>query len=660
MLQRRLVDAIRASPFVGISIDETTDVSTQSTLVCFVRYLDKSHKPQTRFLELIKMTGSTSAEIFAALESCLRKHGVVSGDDWSKCASFSSDGCSAMRGVRKGVATLVQQRNPKCVCCHCAAHRLQLVSEDAFEKVTTFHAVADDVFTRIYGHFCRSSQRTHEFNVFQKEFNDDDTASSVRYFCKTRWLSRGHVVQQTMAQLPALLSMFKQNLDSRPAALAATAAAAAMSAAASIPVPAPVIAAAVAPVAAPAFVHADSVPVPADGPAASPKKQQQRKRSRVNQLQDKLSAAFAPTSEKRRRVPSSRAREGAEQEQRLEPESHVSIQAPSCSSLSAPSSSSSSSFSSFSSSSPSSSCSPLSSSSASPFVNVHKPPKLDPLQSLFDDIRSIEFLSLLFVGADVLPSINALSSEFQKRDLFAYDVFSRVDDCIAQLEEAPLTASSRLFRRVEDAMDKKRTAFVDGTKVAIDVDEDRLQSAKVDVDCLPGALTMALRERFPSQELLSASKIFAPTSHPTNNISMFGWEELEIICRHYDGIVDPDEMRREYPVIRLRLSRECKGMTVFDAWHQLLSDDSFVARYPNMCKIAALFLIVMPTSVDCERAFSVMAMIKTKMRNQLEITSTDALMRIAMNGPTFSDTLDVNALVRDAHRSFRMAKQRRT
>lgn len=570
-----------------------------------------------------------------------------------------------MRGVRKGVATLVQQMNKKCITAHCAAHRLQLVAEDTFETVTSFHDVVDDVFTRIYGHFCRSSQRTNEFAAFQREFNDDESTSSVRHFCRTRWLSRGHVVQTTTEQLPALLSMFKEQLRSRPSSSARAAAAPADPVAAAAPA-LPVVADA-APAAAVDIVEEPAAPVIA--PAATlhaPPKRTSQKRSRVDQLQDKLSASFTPSSAKRRHVPSSRAREGSEQEKVLEQEVDMPCVSSSSSSLSSSSSSSSSSSPSSSSSSSFSSSSSMSSSSTHVTTTATalaassaKAVKLDPLQALFDDARSIEFLGLLAAGADILPYINILSCEFQKHDLFAYDVYSRVDDCITQLQETQLDRSTRLFTRVEKALDAQRTPRVEGTTVEIEFTEDRMDIVRIDANALPGALAVALQDRFPCGDLMAATKIFVPTAHPSTGLSKFGWEEVDTICKHFEGIIDADATRREYPVIRARLSGELGGMSVFAAWERLLSDESFASRYPNMCTLASLFLIVMPTSVDCERAFSIMSLIKTKLRNQLEIESTDALMRITMNGPCMSDCSAVNALIHDSHRAFQKAKQRR-
>lgn len=585
------------------------------------------------------MTGSTSDDIFSSLSSCLQRYDIVQENNWRKLASFASDGCSAMRGVRKGVATMVQQKNPSCITSHCAAHRLQLVAEDTFEQVATFHDVVDDVFTRIYSHFCRSSQRTTEFHAFQKEFNDDETASSVRHFCKTRWLSRGQVVQATLTQLPALLSMFKLKLDSRPGATSAPAP--------SIPVKVNI----------PSALPAAPSSVPA--PEAAKKT---RKRSRVDQLQDKLSAAFAPATEKRRHVMSSRAREGAEQEHVLALEEMKAATDNASSSTSSSCSSTSTSSSSFSSSSSAASTSSLyfsPNTEVVPPTPSKQPAKLDPLHSLFDDARSIEFLGLLSGGADMMPLINALSCEFQRRDLFAYDVFSRVNDCITQIEGSQKEVSTRLFRRVESALDRNAVPRIEGTKVEIDCTVDRVDLVKIDVDALPVFLVSALKERFPSGGLMAASKIFVPASHPASGLSSFGWDDVATICKHYAGLIDADALRREYPVIRSRLAGELGGMTVFAAWERLLSDESFVSRYPNMCRIASLFLIVMPTSVDCERAFSTMSLIKTKLRNQLEIESTDALMRIAMNGPPMTDVDNVNTLICDAHRSFYNAKVRR-
>ena len=68
-----------------------------------------------------------------------------------------------------------------------------------------------------------------------------------------------------------------------------------------------------------------------------------------------------------------------------------------------------------------------------------------------------------------------------------------------------------------------------------------------------------------------------------------------------------------------------------------------MGRQPSTRRRIALVLCL--STVWYERGFSLMALIKTKLRNCMNTETLDALMMIAANGPLMSDTDAVNALI---------------
>ena len=65
----------------------------------------------------------------------------------------------------------------------------------------------------------------------------------------------------------------------------------------------------------------------------------------------------------------------------------------------------------------------------------------------------------------------------------------------------------------------------------------------------------------------------------------------------------------------------------------LASNDTLKAMYPNLA-ILALICLVLPVSiVDCERGFSTMKRIKTRLGSVMKTQTLDCLMRISIEGP---------------------------
>ena len=97
-------------------------------------------------------------------------------------------------------------------------------------------------------------------------------------------------------------------------------------------------------------------------------------------------------------------------------------------------------------------------------------------------------------------------------------------------------------------------------------------------------------------------------------------------------------MSDEWPAVRGRLVKmKHLDQTVFQTWQQLLSEKSFTDNNPNICKLAQIFLVNLTASVECERGFSKLNIVKTKLRNALTTETCDVLMRISISGPELND-----------------------
>ena len=61
------------------------------------------------------------------------------------------------------------------------------------------------------------------------------------------------------------------------------------------------------------------------------------------------------------------------------------------------------------------------------------------------------------------------------------------------------------------------------------------------------------------------------------------------------------------------------------------------SRYPNMLKLWQAILVILASTVACERGFSKQNVIKGIRRTRLSINTLDALMHVSLIGPNISE-----------------------
>ena len=181
VVDEELIDDLRHSLYFSCMLDESTDRSTEKTLMLYVRYI-KQHISVTRFLSVVELSGGTADYIFEAVKQVFVAYEL----DFTKCISVSTDGASVMTGIRSRVTTLFKQQNPFIVTSHCIAHRLALgVSQAAnsYNYLKKFQGTLNEIYK--YYHFsCKHTASLKAMGVIfekaEKKF--------VEVFA-TRWLS---------------------------------------------------------------------------------------------------------------------------------------------------------------------------------------------------------------------------------------------------------------------------------------------------------------------------------------------------------------------------------------------------------------------------------------------------------------------------------------
>ena len=192
---------------LGLMIDESTTVSSDSALIVYLRFL-LNGTVVTKFWKLVRVADGGAQTIFDALVDIFDLDDL----DPARVASMGTDGATPMLGHKSGVATRLKAAwNPFLVIIHCICHREALAVSNAYKKSDTaewFEARLRDIL-----HFFKdSSARKSKLAELQKQFK----VASLRMLKlhTVRWLSRGAVAGRIHHSFGPLVQEFREDADS--------------------------------------------------------------------------------------------------------------------------------------------------------------------------------------------------------------------------------------------------------------------------------------------------------------------------------------------------------------------------------------------------------------------------------------------------------------
>ncbi|CAI7805081.1 unnamed protein product, partial [Closterium sp. NIES-53] len=160
-LQTTQLEKILASPYIGISCDESTDHCRGKHLILFVTFI-RDHRLVTEFMALLTVEKADAASLLSHVQAC--------GVDLQRIVGISTDGASVMMGSRSGLVARLRLRIPHLVSCHCIAHREALATKDAANSMPVFEMI-DSTIRAIAEHLGHSSPWHQHFMDLQEVFS---------------------------------------------------------------------------------------------------------------------------------------------------------------------------------------------------------------------------------------------------------------------------------------------------------------------------------------------------------------------------------------------------------------------------------------------------------------------------------------------------------
>ena len=154
------------------------------------------------------------------------------------------------------------------------------------------------------------------------------------------------------------------------------------------------------------------------------------------------------------------------------------------------------------------------------------------------------------------------------------------------------------------------------------------------------AIVTQLQNRFPDVDYLDAFSIFDPqkllSASPSDGdeLTVYGQEKLEHLKNAYGGGGNPDiDCAGEWESLKRLFANNFSDRSMRQMTSLLSTDTSLQDMYPNLSKLASIAALVPVSTAECERSFSTMNRVKTKLRNRMRTSTLDSLIRISMGGP---------------------------
>ncbi|XP_053409202.1 zinc finger protein 862-like [Mercenaria mercenaria] len=207
LVQRPLLNDLRASPWYSIMVDETTDVAVVKDLIVYARSL-KDGKSCTEFMTVLHLSSGTADAILESLTNFLREIDLP----LEKMCAIGSDGAAVMVGRQNGVSTQLRRQVPHLLSNHCVAHRLALAVGQASKGVPYLQKFKD-ILGQLHRFYANSAVRMDGLRQIQDLQNDPVLKLSQAK--DVRWLSHDKATQTLKLCLPSVIASLEREAKER-------------------------------------------------------------------------------------------------------------------------------------------------------------------------------------------------------------------------------------------------------------------------------------------------------------------------------------------------------------------------------------------------------------------------------------------------------------
>lgn len=201
---------IRGSQFYSIMADEYTDISNKEQLSLCLRWVNPNElKVYEDFVGFYELQNIESMTIVTAIKDALIRFDLPI----SKCRGQTYDGASNMMGKKSGVATKIQEIEPKALITHCHCHSLNLSIKSTTQNCKLLKDTLDTI-REICILVKYSPKRERILGNIQENIETEEKSSTLDKLCPTRWTVRAKCYIKLMTLYDAVYELWDQCLVS--------------------------------------------------------------------------------------------------------------------------------------------------------------------------------------------------------------------------------------------------------------------------------------------------------------------------------------------------------------------------------------------------------------------------------------------------------------
>ena len=267
-------------------------------------------------------------------------------------------------------------------------------------------------------------------------------------------------------------------------------------------------------------------------------------------------------------------------------------------------------------------------------------------------VKTFRFAATLLLMSDVLPILVRLSKTFQRRQIIYSDVSPALSTARLSLQQLE-QEDGEYLQSIPTFLANLKAKGVDllGNNNVEELTEQFRRNLAVPY---LQALLAALTDRFPLLPVMDALSIFQPALCPLANspdLSSYGNEKLALLLGA-SGVFDGDhpslrriEAKQEWRALKSMMSDSMSKTSDVQVFITTLYETGQADTLPNLMYLANWGLAIPVTSVECERDFSRLKLVKTRLRNRLGAVNLSRLLRVSINGPDVTEFPFEDALV---------------
>ncbi|KAF2362564.1 protein of unknown function DUF4371 [Trinorchestia longiramus] len=185
-MKEQVLYKIKASRFLAIQCDESTDVAHLCQLFVYSRFVDEGTvKEEILFLAALETTAK-DIDVISKVDEFFQEHGL----SWKKLVGVCTDGAPSMIGSRSGFVKLVKEKNPAVTETHCVIHIQSLANKTLPGNLRSSLNLAIKVVNFVKN----SSLNARLFAALCSDLGTD--YKTLLFHTEVRWLYKGNMLSR--------------------------------------------------------------------------------------------------------------------------------------------------------------------------------------------------------------------------------------------------------------------------------------------------------------------------------------------------------------------------------------------------------------------------------------------------------------------------------